>query len=203
MAYFEEGNITSTSIQVRLCDITTSYESRSIIWYIDGEDYSTTSLSDGNANSNWITFSGLKPDYSYEIQADVYGWIPGLGQTRIVWCSDAFTTEADPDQGNRPEYFEWTYSKKSGKEFKLTAKEWNALCDHINELLDYYDMWDEYFTPAVSGEAFTADMFNEILDAIYPISPRTSSYLQSYKVEPGDIVYAWLLNDLVSLVNEC
>ena len=204
MPYFEEGTITTTSIQLRLCDIPTNYNSRSIIWSIDGEEKRTTSVSDGKSNSDWITFSGLRSDNEYEIQAIVYGYVPGLGNNYLTDCSDTFITETDSEEPDeRPDHFEWTYSKKSGKEFNLTAKEWNALCNNINDLLYYYGWYDYNFTTAYKGNEFTADMYNEILSAIYPISPRSRSYLDSYKVNPGDKIYASSLNDLVDLVNEC
>lgn len=83
--------------------------------------------------------------------------------------------------------FAWTTEKVKGEEFKLTADEWNALATFVNSKrsLAYS------FTVAVSGQPFTAAMFNEMVEAI-----GTGA-----EVDPGDPVTADLLNALVTNAN--
>lgn len=83
--------------------------------------------------------------------------------------------------------FAWTTEKVQGEEFKLTADEWNALAAFVNsERSRAYS-----FTAAVSGQPFTAAMYNEMVEAI-----GTGT-----EVEKGDPVTAALLNALVTNAN--
>ncbi len=98
----------------------------------------------------------------------------------------------------RPDYFSWTYSKKSGKTFKLTAKEWNALTANINEVRAYRGYSQYSFTKAYSGDDFTAKMYNQARKAIQGISGY-GTYIPT--VYAGDEVTAYALNQLVSELN--
>lgn len=152
--------------------------------------------------------SSLTDDYSKSGDASIE-WLvsPGVDYYLFVRHYDIedsgkITYKIVVSEKTRPSTFQWTNSKEPGKEFNLTAKEWNDLCQNVNSLLAYCDRWDYPFTKAVKEEPFMAKMFNEILEAIKPISSRTEEMLDSYKVEPGDIIKAQALNDLVALVNE-
>lgn len=152
--------------------------------------------------------SSLTDDYSKSGDASVE-WLvsPGVDYYLFVRHYDIedsgnITYRIVVPEKTRPNAFKWTNSKEKGKEFNLTAKEWNDLCQNVNDLLAYCDQWDYSFTKAVKGENFTAKMFNEILEAIKPISKKTPEYLESYEVKAGDIIEAQDLNDLVALVNE-
>ena len=325
----EINNIEQHSATVILTNIDTTYDDRTLYFYLNGTLKNEFSIQDGKTT---ITFSltlenaGAK----YEVYIELYGWVPLLGDQRLDWVEDSFTTkseEPDPEEpeepeeqwwdlasvktylniketktgseylnecevlrvdmtfsisGNiqfetvdasgvriylsdsstldeesgkplytilesdstktgdaefeynitagdnyylfihhyykdqygtinfkitvpektRPSKFSWSSSKNPGEEFNLTDNEWNSLCQNVNSLLAYSDKYDYNFTKAVKEEPFMAKMFNEILEAIKPISSRTEETLDSYKVEPGDIIKAQALNDLVALVNE-
>ena len=152
--------------------------------------------------------SSLTDDYSKSGDASIE-WLvsPGVDYYLFVRHYDIedsgkITYRIVVSEKTRPNTFKWTNSKEKGKEFNLTAKEWNDLCQNVNDLLAYCDWWDYSFTKAVKGEKFTAEMFNEILDAIKPISKRTLEELEDYEVKTGDIIKAQALNDLIALVNE-
>lgn len=194
------GDATTTSFIVYANDLRTIYGDKEITWYLDGDPYDSYVLNSG-IMSDSCEFNDLDPDTTYSVYYSIIYTDGGAydEESSIIHPS----TDTEEEDAERPEYFDWTYTKKSGNEFNLTAKEWNALCKNVNELLAYYGQYDYYFTTAYKEAAFTANMYNEILDAIYPISPRSWDYLKEYKVNPGDAVRAKALNDLVDLVNEC
>lgn len=152
--------------------------------------------------------SSLTDDYSKNGDASIE-WLVSPGVDYYLFVrhysiedSGKITYRIIVPEKTRPSTFQWTNSKEKGKDFNLTAKEWNDLCQNVNDLLAYCDQWDYSFTKAIEGEIFTAEMFNEILEAIKPISKKTPEYLESYEVKTGDIIKAQVLKDLVALVNE-
>lgn len=152
--------------------------------------------------------SSLTDDYSRNGDASIE-WLvsPGVDYYLFVRHYDIedsgkITYRIVVPEKTRPNTFQWTNPKEKGKDFNLTAKEWNDLCQNVNDLLAYCDQWDYPFTKAVKEESFTAEMFNEILEAIKPISKKTPEYLESREVKAGDIIKAQDLKDLVALVNE-
>lgn len=83
--------------------------------------------------------------------------------------------------------FAWTHEKIAGKPFNLTATEWNDLAAFVNSKRSKAYS----FTMAVKDEPFTADIYNEMVDAI-----GTGT-----KVEPRVPVTADLMNELVANAN--
>lgn len=98
----------------------------------------------------------------------------------------------------RPSTFSWTYPKIKGQDFKLTAKEWNDLCNNINQMLIYKGKTTKQFTQAITGNDFKADHWNECKNAIrndlgYP------SYIATHW--QGDSVLASDMNLIVDCLN--
>ncbi len=93
--------------------------------------------------------------------------------------------------GDRPADFEWDTPKVSGIRYSLTAKEWNALMGKINEFRQYRSLADYVFFPqtVISGQEFTADIYNQAHDALYDIAKITTG-----RVNSKDKVTAYLLN---------
>jgi len=98
----------------------------------------------------------------------------------------------------RPYDFGWTLPKVQGEEYISYASEWMAFVSRIKQFMDYkgvltgrYD-----FTNAVSGNPFTATIFNQARNAI---SLMASTSVPS--VVSGDVVFASYFNDLVSSLN--
>ena len=83
--------------------------------------------------------------------------------------------------------FAWTYAKKQGGDWNLTATEWNNLCAFVNaQRSSAYS-----FTSAVKGNVFTAAMYNQMVSAI-----GTGT-----RVASGDTITAALMNALVTNAN--
>jgi hypothetical protein len=101
----------------------------------------------------------------------------------------------------RPSNFAWSTSKVSGGNFNLTATEWQALLDKIQQFRAWKGMsayswtYNNFFS---SGFSFTANMFNEVRTAIASMSPPTSP---PSSVSSGQDVLASYLNGLRDSLN--
>jgi hypothetical protein len=94
--------------------------------------------------------------------------------------------------------FSWTYPKISGQPFNLTANEWNSFTSKINDFRNYKGLSNYSFTAAVSGNPFTAAMYNQARLAIQGISGY-GGYIPT--VSSGQQITAYMLNILVSELN--
>lgn len=98
----------------------------------------------------------------------------------------------------RPDNFVWSNTKTSGSSFNLMASEWTQLQQNINKVRVYKKLSEYGFTGVNSGSAFTALLYNQVVDAIQGISGAGTSLS---KVSAGDPVSASKLNALVSAIN--
>lgn len=106
-----------------------------------------------------------------------------------------FTTKT-----GRPAKFYWTYSKTSGGDFNLTATEWNDCMANINAVRAYKGLSSLRFTTAVKGQPFTANMYNEAVEAIWGIDNGAwGAYIDTHS--KGDVIYASYLNNLRDELN--
>lgn len=98
--------------------------------------------------------------------------------------------------------YQWENSKEKGKEFNLTAKEWNlfmgALAGAINRA--GYDL-SKYSLPIVHiNDAFTAEIFNSVRNILITLGWTSGKDIPiAVKGEP---ITANHLNSLVSKYNE-
>ena len=101
-------------------------------------------------------------------------------------------------EGLRPENFYWTYKKVQNEDFNLTADEWNAFTEKVNEFRRYLGLTDRSFSKAAAGEPFYADMYNSAGEAI-----RESGDYGTYipEVIPNQKITAYMLNALESELN--
>lgn len=98
----------------------------------------------------------------------------------------------------RPDDFSWTYSKEKGGKFNLTAIEWNALAERINEFRAYKGLDNYSFNTAYSGNKYMAYMYNQARLAIQGISGY-GTYIPT--VSSGETITADMMNTLVSELN--
>lgn len=98
----------------------------------------------------------------------------------------------------RPSNFAWTYNKGSGRDFNLTASEWNSFTARINEFREYKGLSRYSFTTARRGNDFTAAMYNQARSAIRGISGY-GTYIP--QVSAGDDITAYVLNVIVNELN--
>ena len=105
----EINNIEQHSATVILTNIDTTYDDRTLYFYLNGTLKNEFSIQDGKTT---ITFSltlenaGAK----YEVYIELYGWVPLLGDQRLDWVEDSFTTkseEPDPEEPEEPEEQWW------------------------------------------------------------------------------------------------
>lgn len=138
-------------------------------------------------------------------QGYAYGFSPGTtytlyGYTRAAngryYPAGSVTFTTLPSGPVRPSNFSWTYPKVSGGVFNLTAAEWNSFTARINAFRAYKGLSNYSFTTAVSGNNFTAAMFNEARAAISAMGISVPAVQYS-----DNTIYASLLNDIVSALN--
>lgn len=129
-------------------------------------------------------------DVSFEL---IYTYLPtGQQWSRII------DTYLWAPEFERPEDFEWTYEKVSGGSFNLTADEWNALTARINEFRLYKKLPEYEFSVAEKNKPFTAQMYNQVREAIQEISGYGTLIPE---VEQKQEITAYMLNVVVSELN--
>lgn len=154
-------------------------------FYLDGNLVGSTSSS----GSTYYTFRNLSGNttYSFGVKAyDINGNVTGLYVS--------YQTTLKP----RPATFSWDSSKTYGATFNLTASEWNRLTSNINQVRSYKGYTSYSFSYAYSGNAFTADMYNQAVYAISSMSPPTSV---PYTRSKGDTIQAYDINRLRDSIN--
>lgn len=144
-----------------------------------------------------ITVKKLTIGNSYIIEVEYDGEI----------YSEVFDVESDT-----PSSFEWDIPKASGQPIRLSASEWNAFTNKINEFLKYKGKSAVAFTKAVSaglgkgavvggnhglseGKVISAKMMNEAVNAIASMGGDVS------EVVNGTPVTAEFFNNIVDVLN--
>jgi len=142
------------------------------------------------SSSSPKTDTGLtaNTDYFYTVRT----FISGIATTYDSSQATGKTLSA------RPENFSWSVAKTSGQNFVVTASEWNAFTARINLFRIYKSLSTTSFTTAVTGNNFSATIFNQVRSAIADMSPPTPP---PSVVSSGADVYASQLNGLVSSLN--
>lgn len=191
------SDITSSSVLCHVIGLDTSYSrnDRTIGWYYNNIFFREDNLSAGASESGGCRITGLNASTTYTIKAIIYYTDNGTSLSKALTTS--ITTSAA--SATRPGAFSWTYIKRSGGAFNLTAAEWNAFCNNINEVRAYKGLSTISFTRAYSGNNFTASMFNQCRSAIYDIN---SSVGNVSTASSGGTIYAADLNNLVYYLNQ-
>ena len=154
---------------------------------ITGQTWYTIPVTSSTGTSTGTyTITGLPPATATAIE--------GQGQWNGVWYS--VSSAYAVTQRARPSSWSWYSSKYSGGTFNLTAYEWNAFCDRINEFRDYKGLSSYSFTYAYSGSSFTANHYNQARNAINVMNTNIPPYRNS-----GDVIYASDLNHLMNGLN--
>ena len=189
-----ESSNDGTSIIAYVTGLDTNYgrDDRVVRWYLDNVQHGSDEALEAEVPETDIhEFNDLTPGTEYKVQATIYYSSDGIEEEKTVYT---YCTTANP----RPDYFEWVYLKAQGEDVYITAGEWNALQDNINEVRAYKSYSDYSFTRAYSGDDITATMYNQCISAINTIS---SSSLLSYKVNAGDALSAEAINNLRDFIN--
>jgi hypothetical protein len=190
------SGVSTTQIDAYVTGLDTSYgrNDRSIEWYIDGAFSGSDTIAAGVSSTDTYAFTGLSAGTEYDIYAIIYYTSNGTTLSKTL---DVVTASTLPNA--RPNYFEWDAPKVSGGVFNLTATEWNALQQNINDVRSYKGYSGYSFTTAYRGNPVTAVMYNQCINAINTIHNST---LTVYQVSKGDTITAVAINRLRDLINE-
>lgn len=212
MAQIQLVDSTSSSVLLRIIELTylnsynTLYNSSyprygNITITLSGagsQALSVQNVGEHGGNTNTVSFTGLNPNTTYTVSAQIVYYNDNYPSNPSSWGTSTLTLNVTTASSTRPPTFSWTYSKVSGGNMNLTASEWNSLCSNINLVRVYKGVTNYGFILAYSGETFTASYYNAAVYAIRGISGYSSALTLVYS---GDTVYAYLLNNLVSLLN--
>ena len=128
-----------------------------------------------------------------EVEAGVpyYVWIRG----QSMYEDEVVGLYIESPYIYRPDTFAWTYAKEQGGEFNLTAKEWNAFTQNINDVRAYYCLENYAFDKAVKGDEFRDYIYNDARYAIEEMFGELNDYAP-IAIE-GQPVTAHMLNYIV------
>lgn len=132
----------------------------------------------------WYDIDGLTPDTDYA--ANVKAGEDFLGTTYFTTLS------------RRPTNWSWWSTIASGAEIAITAPEWNAFCERINEFRAYKKRQPYGFSPVSSGTPISAYIVNQGISAISEISNHGSLPEQAYS---GGTVSAAFFHALSGTLN--
>ena len=98
----------------------------------------------------------------------------------------------------RPADWSWWSSIYSGAPIQITASEYNAFTERINEFRAYCGLSDYSFTRASSGGTIRASMVGQCCDAISDMDPPSSP---PYAPAAGDAITARFFNRMMNALN--
>lgn len=135
------------------------------------------------------SFLGYFTQRQSEADETIVQYYDSAGNSNIIWDYDKdITIYAHWLDGS---LFAWTKPKNAGVEWNLTTAEWNGLTAFVNARRSALGKTQVSFTVAKVGKAFTAGMYNEVVDAIG----------EGTTVKPGWAITATLMNEIVTNAN--
>lgn len=126
-------------------------------------------------------------------------WGYTLVQDGTYWPSGSDTVTVESPAAQRPDDWSWYSTVRAGQPIELSAYEWNAFCNRINDFRVYVGL-PEYgaFERAYSGDPITADIVEQAVYAIRAMDPPTSTPRAPSR---GDLITADFFNDLRRSLN--
>lgn len=178
-------NITATSVDV---DVSGAYEGAFVRIDIQDENGDIidqyVEMSSGNDISH--SFSGLEPGKTYYVV---------VFYNASEFFEEAFTTLSKL----RPDNWAWWSLVAKGEEILLSASEWVAFGECINEFREYKDLSAYTFTVPVSGTTkISAAIANQARTAINAIPTRGTMPAETVQ---GELITAAFFNDLKDALN--
>lgn len=125
------------------------------------------------------------------------------GFTRIkdgtYWPAGSGTVTVESAAAVRPDDWDWYSDIQSGLAIRLSAYEWNAFCNRINDFREYTGL-PAYgaFVRADPGDAISANICKHAVWAIQAMNPPTSA---PETPTAGDTITAEFFNRLKSSLN--
>lgn len=135
------------------------------------------------------TITGLEANATYTVNIR-YTYNSSTG-----WCgSQTFTTKSA-----RPYNWAWWSSIASGIDIGVSANEWIAFCDRINEFREYKGLatYGSFVTPVAGTTKISATIVNH---AVWAIGAMASG-AYSLEVSAGDTITASFFNGLKNYLN--
>lgn len=178
---------TATSISLRLGSI-----SKATYYVVAYRPSYTSSADTYRTTSRTVTIGGLDPDTTY-----VFNYYGGNDYGTGPYMPSGVSATTLPPISE----WEWWSTIKSGEPIAVTAAEWNAFTNRINEFLDYYGVSQRSFTAAVSGTEMKADLANAARSAIGALKPIADSSYDPGWVNAGDDITAAYFIGLKNYLN--
>jgi hypothetical protein len=138
----------------------------------------------------------IKPQTAYRI----YTICEDNGNNQYI-VDETITTGAA--SAFRPDNFAWDTAKVSGQPYKVTADEWIALREKVQEFRQYKGLPPYPFSyngTIYKGQQFTADIYNEMRSAIMSMSPPGSSPSAVVKGGPVDAAKLNAMRDYLNSI---
>lgn len=207
VSFASTTSTTSDDISILITGFDSSYSNpngREIYVSINGSPYDVQHMLTGGT-SYLYRKTGFTAGQSYPIAVYVY-WYEGnqmMGPTKVDGPS--YVTAGYGIYNPSIAKFYWNTNKVSGQAFNLTAVEWNALMNKINEVRARYSKTAISDAFATRGNNFTAYIYNRAVYGIAEIFGNTSSvnyggyYISTHNT--GDIVYASYLTNIQGVLN--
>lgn len=182
--YYISSSISSNSITINYSSV-----SNANVYDIECTNGYTTSPYSPSG-----TFNNLQPNTQYGFRCRARD--RNYNYEVSNWSNYTYITTAKA----RPPYFSWGSPKNSGKQFNVTASEWNRLIQNIKDVHIYklggYNSSSYPMSNVSSGQQFYAQRFNEVRFAIGSLN--STGINNKYK---GDTIYASELNILKDKLN--
>lgn len=125
-------------------------------------------------------------------------WAYTLAQNGTYYPAGTATVTVTGASSQRPSDWNWWSDIYSGAPISITASEYNAFTDRINEFRAYKGLSNYSFTRASSGAVIRASMVGQCSDAISDMDPVTSP---PYAPAAGDEITARFFNRLMNSLN--
>lgn len=206
MAVIKTTDITTSTITFYIDELDTNYSAsdRYITWTIttpaatfkDGPwgplpPYISDTYSLSGYN---VVFVDLPPNTTISVVAEISY---NNGQITLYGGGTTLSTDAP----SRPDFFQWQQPKIKGEPFNLTSLEWVALIVNIDKVRAYKGLNGADYGVIGPGEPFTAQLYNNVVNAIIVIPGYIYQNFPLETVSSGDPVTAKCLNDLVAAIN--
>jgi hypothetical protein len=145
-----------------------------------------------SSSSRTLTFSNLQPSTQYYIEIKC----GGTGYIDSAWSAYYATTAPTG-------IWEWYVEKTTGSNFNVSADEWYAFCNKINEVrvangFAEYD-FSSSSTYVATGKPFYAWIFLQCANAINQINGQVATEILN--VQSNDDIYAWYFDNLKTALN--
>ena len=126
-------------------------------------------------------------------------WGYTLVQDGTYWPAGSDTVTVESPAAQRPDDWSWYSTVRAGQPIELSAYEWNAFCNRINDFRVYVGL-PEYgaFERVYSGDPISASIVRHAVWAIDAMDPPTNTPSTPSR---GDLITADFFNDLRRSLN--